>query len=274
MTGPENREQRQPGRTIPVVVAGAVGRMGEAVSSAVLADPGLELSGLIVLPDDPAAGTRPYPGGPEAGSDLAAVLDRGQVLIEFTTPEATTALARAAANAGCALVSGTTGLGEEAQDAMAAAARTVAVVHAPNMSRGVTLLSELATRAATVLGDFELEIEERHHSRKVDAPSGTALALASALASARGLGPDALRQGRSGRGLRTQEEIGIHALRGGDWIGEHTIFLAGPGETIELRHRAESRSAFVSGALAAARFAAEAPPGRYGMAEVLAAAGG
>jgi len=132
------------------------------------------------------------------------------------------------------------------------------------------LLTELAARAATVLGDFELEIEERHHRGKADAPSGTALALAAVLAKARGLGPGAYRHGRSGRGERRPDEIGIHALRGGDWVGEHTILLAGPGETLELRHRAESRSAFARGALSAARFAAEAPPGLYGMADVLA----
>jgi 4-hydroxy-tetrahydrodipicolinate reductase len=167
------------------------------------------------------------------------------------------------------MVSGTTGLGREAEEALAAAGRRVAVVHAPNLSRGVALLTELAARAASALADFEIEIEERHHRGKMDAPSGTALALAAVLAASRGLGPGAYRHGRSGRGVRRPDEIGIHALRGGDWVGEHTILLAGTGETLELRHRAESRSAFALGALTAARFAAEAPPGLYGMADVL-----
>ncbi len=257
---------------IPVVVAGAGGRMGELVTRAVCADPRFALAGLLTRADDPALGTTPFPGGPRFETDPARLLARGQVMIEFTTAEATAALARAAAGAGVALVSGTTALGADAEGALEAASRLVAVVHSPNMSRGVALLADLAARAAAALPDFDLEIEERHHRLKADAPSGTALALARVLAAARGAGEEAYRHGRSGRGLRTREEIGIHALRGGDWVGEHTIYLAGPGETIELRHRAETRTAFVSGALAAAAFAAAAPPGRYGMAEVLRAA--
>ena len=196
----------------------------------------------------------------------------GMVLIEFTTAEAVAGLARAAALAGVALVSGTTALTAEAEAALARAAEQVPVVHAPNMSRGVALLAELAARAARVLADYDLEIEERHHRHKLDAPSGTALALARTLAEVRGLEPQAVRDGRSGRGARKEGEIAIHALRGGDWVGEHTIFLAGPGETIELRHRAESRVAFAAGAVAAARFAAGARPGRYGIRDVLQAA--
>ena len=255
---------------IEIVVAGATGRMGEAVCRMALADPGFRLAGLLARMGDPAVGSVPYDRGPRVDEDPSMTLVPGRVLVEFTTPEGTATLARAAARGGAALVSGTTGLGREAEEALAAAARRVAVVHAPNLSRGVALLTELAARAATVLGDFELEIEERHHRGKADAPSGTALALAAVLAKARGLGPGAYRHGRSGRGDRRPDEIGIHALRGGDWVGEHTILLAGPGETLELRHRAESRSAFARGALSAARFAAEAPPGLYGMADVLA----
>lgn len=254
---------------IEIVVAGATGRMGEAVARAVLADPGFRLAGLLERPGAPAVGSSPYDGGPRVGDDPARVLAQGRVLIEFTTPEGTGTLARAAAAARAPLVSGTTGLGPDAEEALNAAAERIAVVHAPNLSRGVALLTELATRAAQALPDFELEIEERHHRGKVDAPSGTALAIARALARARGLGAGAYRHGREGRGVRRPDEIGIHALRGGDWVGEHTIILAGAGETLELRHRAESRSAFVRGALAAARFAAAAAPGRYGMAEVL-----
>ena len=254
-----------------IAVAGATGRMGEAVARAVLADPWLELAALFVRAEDPALGTTPFAGGPRATADLAA-LRREMVLVEFTSPEGVLTLAPAAAAAGTALVSGTTALGEAGEAALTAATRSVAVVHAPNMSRGVALLTEIAARAAESLLDFDLEIEERHHRHKEDAPSGTALALARAIAAARDLGPDDYRHGRRGRGARTAREVGIHALRGGDWVGEHTVILAGPGETIEIKHRAESRAAFVAGALAAARFAAAAPPGRYGMREVLARA--
>jgi 4-hydroxy-tetrahydrodipicolinate reductase len=255
-----------------IAVAGATGRMGEAVARAVLADPGLELAALLVRAGDPALESTPFPGGPRITADLAGVLRRGMVLIEFTSAEAISPLAQAAAAAGTALVSGTTALGEAEEAVLTAAARSIAVVHAPNMSRGIALLTELAARAAESLADFDLEIEERHHRHKEDAPSGTALALARAVTAARDLGPDAYRHGRRGRGARSAREVGIHALRGGDWVGEHTVVLAGPGETIEIKHRAESRAAFVTGALAAARFAAGAPPGRYGMREVLARA--
>lgn len=254
---------------IEVVVAGALGRMGEAVARATLADPAFRLVGLLERSDSPALGTAPLNGGPEVVEDPGQVLARGRVLIEFTTPEGTTVLARAAAAAGSPLVSGTTGLDRTAEEALTAAAARVAVVHAPNLSQGIALLTELAVRAASALPDFALEIEERHHQGKADAPSGTALAVADALAAARGLGAQVFKHGRHGRGVRPREEIGIHALRGGDWVGEHTVILAGAGETLEIRHRAESRSAFVRGALAAARFAARAAPGRYGMAEVL-----
>jgi 4-hydroxy-tetrahydrodipicolinate reductase len=255
-----------------IAVAGATGRMGEAVARQVLADPGLELAALLVRPGDPALGTTPVPGGPRPTADVPGALRHGMVLIEFTSPEGVLALAPAAAAAGTALVSGTTALGEAEEAVLAAAARSIAVVHAPNMSRGIALLLALAAQAAESLADFDLEIEERHHRHKEDAPSGTALALARAVSEARDLGPDAYRHGRRGRGARTRGEVGIHALRGGDWVGEHSVILAGPGETIELKHRAESRAAFVSGAIAAARFAAAAPPGRYGMREVLARA--
>jgi len=261
---------RSPG-PLRIVIAGAAGRMGEAVARRVLAEPGLELAGLLTKSADPALGTAPYAGGPPLTSELT-LLASGMVLIEFTTAESVAGLARAAVAAGTPLVSGTTALTAEAESELIRAAEKVAVVHAPNMSRGVALLAELAAHAARVLGDFDLEIAEKHHRHKLDAPSGTALALARTLAEARGLGPQSLREGRSGRGARREGEIAIHALRGGDWVGEHTIYLAGPGETIELRHRAESRVAFAAGAVAAARFAAQARPGRYGIRDVLAAA--
>ena len=254
-----------------IVIAGAAGRMGEAVARRVLQEPGLELAGLVTRNGDRALGTTPYAGGPRLSSDLS-VLAPGMVLIEFTTAESVAGLARAAARAGTALVSGPTALTAEAEEELTRAAEKVAVVHAPNMSRGVALLAELAARAARVLGDFDLEIAEKHHRNKLDAPSGTALALARTLAEVRGLDAADLRDGRSGRGARKEREIAIHALRGGDWVGEHTIYLAGPGETVELRHRAESRVAFAAGAVAAARFAAGARPGRYGIRDVLQAA--
>jgi len=199
---------------------------------------------------------------------------KAEVLIDFSSPQVTPALAEHAARAGIAIVSGTTGLGDEAQRALDAASAKVAVAWEPNMSVGVFVLADLVKRAVAMLGpEFDIEIVEAHHKLKVDAPSGTALRLAHVAQEAR-LAADAvatqLVNGREGKpGARKASEIGMHAVRGGDVIGDHTVQLLGPSERIELTHRASNRDLFASGALRVARFCAGKPAGRYTMADVL-----
>jgi 4-hydroxy-tetrahydrodipicolinate reductase len=169
------------------------------------------------------------------------------------------------------MVSGTTGLGPAEEAAVRAAAEKVAVLRAANFSLGVLALRRVLERALESLPeDWDIEIVERHHRRKADSPSGTALLLARAAAARRGLGPAAFRFGREGRtGARPAAEIGIHAVRGGSWVGDHAVLLAGEGEWLELRHVAQDRAAFARGALAAARFVAGAAPGLYDLDSVI-----
>jgi 4-hydroxy-tetrahydrodipicolinate reductase len=239
---------------IRVAVAGALGRMGLEVVR--LVDEAQDLS---------LAGTWDARGG----TDLAAALAGADVIVDFTSPEGTKALAAAAAARGVALVSGTTGLGADAKAALAEAARRIPVMHSANMSVGVAVLADLVTEAVRRLGDaFDVEIVEMHHRHKVDAPSGTALRLADAVSAARS-GTERV-HGRSGAaGPRRPAEVAIVALRGGDVVGDHTVILAGPGERIELTHRASSRETFARGALRAARWIVGRPPSLYGMADVL-----
>jgi 4-hydroxy-tetrahydrodipicolinate reductase len=205
-------------------------------------------------------------------SELGVALRRSDVVIDFSHVGAVPALARAAASSRTPMVVCTTGLDAAAHAALDALAKVAPVVVAANTSVGVTVLLHLAARAAELLGeDYDVEIVELHHRHKVDAPSGTALRLAEAVAGARGLElAKAARHGRSGQvGARTPDEIGIHALRGGDVIGEHTVLLAGAGERLELTHRAHARDLFARGALRAARWVVSQPPGKYEMSDVL-----
>lgn len=239
---------------IRVAVTGALGRMG------------LEVVRLIDAADDLLlSGSWDARGGLELG----AALTGADVVIDFTSPDGLAQVAAAAADRAIAVVSGTTGLGEPAKAALAAAAARVPVLHAPNMSAGVAVLADLVTAAVRRLGpDFDVEIVEMHHRHKVDAPSGTALRLADAVLDARpGLVPV---HGRSGAaGPRPAGELAILSLRGGDVVGDHTVVLAGPGERIELTHRASSRETFARGAVRAARWIVGRPAGLYGMADVL-----
>jgi 4-hydroxy-tetrahydrodipicolinate reductase len=253
-----------------VVVCGALGRMGRRILALCHADPELRLAGATVRPGSPQAGSQVH--GVTLREDLPAAATGADVIIDFTTPVHAIGAARLAADAGVALVVGTTGLGADAHAALEAAAQRVPVVWAPNMSVGVNLLAALVDRASRALGaGWDAEIVELHHRHKRDAPSGTALALAEAAARARGLDPHAARRSvRDGDvGARPDGEIGVMALRGGDVVGEHTVFFLGGGERLELTHRATDRDVFARGALRAARWAVGRPPGLYGMREVL-----
>jgi 4-hydroxy-tetrahydrodipicolinate reductase len=244
--------------------------MGREVVRAVLEDDSFELAGGVVEPH-----------APQLDADLGELCGWGRLgvvatenppddataLIEFTTPEATVKhLAY-----GRPVVIGTTGLSDEQLAQVEEAAKVVPVVLAPNMSVGVTLIRDVVRELSQKLGpDYDVEIVETHHRNKVDAPSGTALLLARAAAEGRGKNLEAVAvYGREGRVPRGEGEIGIHALRGGAVVGEHRVIFYGPGEEVEVTHRALSRRTFASGSLRAARFVAGAPPGLYSMRDVL-----
>ncbi|MCB9764897.1 MAG: 4-hydroxy-tetrahydrodipicolinate reductase [Alphaproteobacteria bacterium] len=197
------------------------------------------------------------------------VLERARVVIDFSLPEGTRVLVDALG--GQALVVGTTGLEGADRQRLREYAERAPVVLASNFSTGVNLLLGLVKRAARLLPDYDVEIVEMHHRHKRDAPSGTALSLGRAVAIGRGQSLDALAvHGREGLvGARPDREIGFHALRGGDVAGEHTVYLAGPGERLQLGHLATSREAFAGGALRAAVWLADQPPGLYSMQDVL-----
>ncbi|MFH1145316.1 MAG: 4-hydroxy-tetrahydrodipicolinate reductase [Candidatus Eisenbacteria bacterium] len=252
--------------TIRVAIAGAAGRMGQELARAVAGDGGLVLEGVLERPGHPWLG-RLLEGVPIT-AEPHAVLARSRVLLDFTVPPATRVLAEAAAQAGAAILCGTTALSPQDRAALERAGARVAVLQAPNLSLGVALLTRLARQAAAALPNHDIEIVEMHHRRKEDAPSGTALVLAEAIESARpGLTRVAGRTGHTG--ARGASEIGIHALRGGDVAGDHEVIFAGAGERIILAHRAESRAAFVAGALRAIHFLAARPAGCYSIDDVL-----
>lgn len=253
-----------------VAIIGAAGRMGRELCRAALETEGIELSGGTV-----------EPGAPELGSDLGELCGFGKtgvtatedppedagVLIEFTTPEATVEHL----SYGRPHVIGTTGLSDEQLERVEEAAHSVPIVLAPNMSVGVNLLREIVREISAKLEDYDVEVVEAHHRNKKDAPSGTALFLARAAAEGRGQDLDDVTvYGREGFSPREPGEIGIHALRGGAVVGEHRLIFYSGGEEVEVVHRALSRRTFADGALRAARFVANAQPGLYSMADVLA----
>ena len=251
---------------IPLVLQGAAGRMGQAVAQAASTNPEFAIKGLV----DVAANLRPHET--MWSGDLDSVVTRGDVVIDFSAPAGCRAAARACLARGAALVTGTTGLSAADERAVAEAAAAVVVVRAANFSLGLAALRHALAAAMSAVPDWDIEIVERHHRAKVDSPSGTALALARDTAAARGRTAEpVLRFGREGRaGPRAAGEIGVHAVRGGTWVGDHAVLLAGEGEWLELRHVAQDRLAFAHGALAAARFAARrSAPGLYNIEDVL-----
>lgn len=207
------------------------------------------------------------------GDDLTPGLRESEVAIDFTQADATAKTLRGCVETAKPLVLGTTGHSHDQLKAIEEAAAKVPIVFAPNFSVGVNALFWLAREATRLLGaDFDLEIVEMHHRLKKDAPSGTAKKLAEILSKERQLtSDDHLRHGREGNvGERSAEEIGIHALRGGDVVGEHTVVFAGQGECLELTHKASSRETFARGALRAARWVVDQAPGLYSMSDVIA----
>jgi 4-hydroxy-tetrahydrodipicolinate reductase len=264
-------------------VLGCAGRMGRAVIGQVLAAEGCTLSGGVDRPHHPALGqdlgtlAGVDPVGMTVSDDAAALIENADVVIEFSAPDATAAHVALAAACGAGHVIGTTGLSEAQEQAIRAAARRTAIMRAANMSLGVNLLLDLTERVARALGPeaFDIEVLEMHHRHKVDAPSGTALALGQAAARGRGVDlTEVADRGRDGlTGARKTGAIGFAALRGGDVVGDHVVIFAGTGERIELAHRATDRRIYAQGAVTAARWLDGRPPGLYGMADVLGLAG-
>jgi len=250
---------------VRVAIAGASGRMGLALLEAAATTEGVALGAAVDL----AASTW---GGVSIGTDVASALENSDVLIDFTRPAGTLANLRAVVAAKRAIVIGTTGF-EAAQLAdIREAAKAVPIVMAPNMSVGVNVAMRLVELAAKSLGpDYDVEVFEMHHRKKVDAPSGTALKLGEVAAAARGasLERDAVfgRQGQTGE--RKAGTIGFSVARGGDIVGDHTVYFAGPGERIEITHRSASRANYAQGAMRAAKFVAGRKPGLYDMGDVL-----
>jgi 4-hydroxy-tetrahydrodipicolinate reductase len=263
---------------IKTVVSGAAGRMGRRIICAVCDSEGMQLCAGLEMA-----------GHSDLGKDLGllagigwlglnlqdqaeAAIKQGDVLIEFTNPETTLSHLEIAARSGKPMVIGTTGFSPEQLNIIRQMAQKSAVVLSPNMSVGVNLTFKLLKTIAQVLGDdYDVEIMEAHHHFKQDAPSGTALKMAQVIAETlkRDLNKVGV-YGRRGRiGERKPEEIGIHTIRAGDIVGNHTVLFAGTGESIELTHRAHSRDTFAQGATRAARFVVDAKPGLYDMQAVL-----
>lgn len=259
------------GVTTRVCVLGPSGRMGRAVLDAALGRDDVRVAAAVDRPDAEGLGA-PVGGGVLASADLEAGLAACDVYIDFTAPAATGAAALAAARHRRAAVIGTTGLGPAEDAAVEQLSRVAPIVVAANFSLGVNLLLGLARQAARALGpEWDAEVVETHHRAKRDAPSGTALMIARAIAAGHGSDYDRVkRHARDGNiGPRPRGEIGVSAVRGGDVIGEHTAYFFGPAERIEIGHRATSRALFAIGALRAATWVTGQPPGRYDMLAVL-----
>jgi 4-hydroxy-tetrahydrodipicolinate reductase len=252
--------------------------MGQAVVRAVAENPETEVAGGTGRPTSPAIGADVgWTAGLEpmdvaTTEDPASLFEKSDVLIDFTLPEAAGHHAALASQVGRPYVVGTTGFDADGEATIQTAASKAPVVHAANFSLGVNLLLSLVRQAASALDEnFDIEITEMHHRHKVDAPSGTALALGKSAAAGRDIDFDSMteraRDGATGpRGTGT---IGFSALRGGDVAGEHSVIFAGSQERVELTHKATDRMIFARGAVKAALWAVKQPPGRYGMAEVL-----
>ncbi len=261
-----------------VVVAGAGGRMGAANIRAVATTPGLVLTaaferpGAAVIGRDAGETAGAGALGVPIGDDAEAALAGADILIDFTAPAVSVMLAELAAARGLVDVIGTTGCSRDEDRAIeAAGAAGARIVKSGNFSLGINVLEGLVRQAARALPGYDIEILEMHHNRKVDAPSGTALMLGAAAAAGRGVALEAaavtVRDGHTGP--RVAGSIGFATLRGGNVVGEHSVILAGETERIEITHRAEDRGMFARGAVQAALWAADQPPGFYDMADVL-----
>ena len=262
---------------IKVAVVGAAGRMGRRFVANICASDDMELSGALEIESSPFigqdAGSVAACGecGVKISAEPEAVYAHSDAVINFSTAGVLEST-KIALKYGCKVVIGTTTLTADEKVELKELAQKGAIVFAPNMSIGVNLLFYLSRKAAEILNeDFDIEVVEMHHNLKKDAPSGTAVRLGEILCEARGLDYDKdVRHGREGLvGERTKQEIGMHALRGGDVVGDHTVIFAANGERVELTHKASSRDTFARGALQAVRFLMDKKSGMYDMQDVL-----
>jgi 4-hydroxy-tetrahydrodipicolinate reductase len=262
---------------IKIVVAGATGRMGQTLLRAVAESRDFTLHGALERAGHPdlgndagtLAGLKPM--GVALSDDPLMVLKDAQALVDFTSPQLSVELAALSAQARIVHVLGTTGLSANDDEKIRAAARHAVIIKSGNMSLGVNLLAAFAKQAAKTLPGFDIEIVEMHHRKKVDAPSGTAFLLGRAAAEGRNISLDnsAVKTRDGHTGPREEETIGFASLRGGTVVGEHDVIFAGEGERIVLRHIAEDRSIFATGAFTAAKWGQGKKPGLYAMADVL-----
>lgn len=266
-------------QSMGLIVVGAAGRMGQSLIRAITEIDGAHLAGAIERPGSAALGKDAGelaglgPNGVLITDDALPVFAKAEGVLDFTAPAATLEFAELAAQARIVHVIGTTGMGESDETRLHAASRHARIVKSGNMSLGVNLLSVLVRQAARALdaGDWDIEVLEMHHRHKVDAPSGTALLLGEAAAEGReiGLGQHSVRVRDGHTGPREPGTIGFATLRGGSVVGEHSVIIAGEGETIELTHKATDRSIFARGAVRAALWARLQKPGYYTMLDVL-----
>lgn len=261
-----------------IVVTGVSGRMGRMLAEVITASSKARLAGAVVrsghdwIGRDLGTCFGTAPMGVTVTDDPLTAFAGAKAVIDFTTPTATLAFAKIAAQARCVHVIGTTGFEKEQIEALAPAARHCAQIRAGNMSLGVNLLTVLTRKVAEALdAEWDVEIVEAHHNRKVDAPSGTALMLGEAAAAGRGISLEDNREsGRDGiTGARKPGAIGFSSIRGGDIVGEHDVIFATAGERIVLRHIATDRAIFARGALKAALWGLDRKPGQYDMMDVL-----
>lgn len=265
---------------IKAVITGAAGRMGSRIINVLSTSEGIRLSGAVERKGHPLVGQDSCgPAGITAGAvptlisdDLPAVLKTGDVLIDFTFPDASLEHIKICAEQGKPIVIGSTGFSKEQLEVVSQYVKKISCVLSPNMSIGVNLCFKVLAEIARTIGeDYDMEIVETHHRMKKDAPSGTAVKMAQVLAAAvnRNLNEVGVYARKGMIGERTRKEIGIQTLRGGDIVGEHTVLFAGTGERIELTHRAHSRDTFAAGAIRAAKWVVGKKPGLYDMQDVL-----
>jgi len=255
---------------VKVIVCGACGRMGRKIADILSQDKETELVGAIEAKGHKALGTEVIPEV-KVTDNLGKIIDKAEVVIDFTNPQASLENLEVAAKFKKAMVIGTTGHTEQEKKLVAEKAKTIPLLMAPNMSLGVNLLFKVVDGVARVLKGYDVEIVEAHHNRKKDAPSGTAAKLEETIAQALNLNLKEVGvYGRKGMvGPRKPQEIGVHSVRAGDIVGEHTVIFAGTGERLELTHRAHSRDCFARGAVEAAKWIVKQPPGFYDMQDFL-----